>query len=173
VDTRIIALDLSSVSTGYCIGDLKKMNIVETGLIQPVSTLLSERFRETIDSIFKLFEKHKCDFVVAEELTFFKNARTVLALAGLRGALSYAVKKEYNLEVIFLTVGEIRKVLNVKKLKDEDIKEATRKVVENITHRELKKGSGKKGYDESDAIAVYLGAINLLRGDQSKVGDLK
>lgn len=149
----ILALDLSSTNTGYCVGHLFN-RVVAYGSIKPATREhVGALFQSIIDQVVEVYKQYNCSFIVVEELNYFRNANTTRLLAGLRGAVVYAIWQMYQLEIIFVSPPEIKKWVGLSGNAD---KIAVQKLVVQL-------GFKPNNFDESDAISIFLAAQKILR----------
>ncbi len=118
--TRVLALDLSSTCTGWAIGPMGE-NPEDTGSIKATKgdATDAERFLYFWEQIKDKYTRYGCQFILAEELNHFTNARTARLLAGLAGAISVLAKKELRSEVLFLNTSKCRAAIGVDLPEDE------------------------------------------------------
>lgn len=86
---NIIALDLSSHSTGYCVAN-EQGDILEYGCIQSSSSNIFKRIQIMADKICELIQKHEIGKIVAEEVIPNYNDRTYKVLTWLQGIIFYS-----------------------------------------------------------------------------------
>lgn len=86
---NILSLDLSSHSTGWCVGDGKQ--IIDYGCITSASTINVKRIVIMKDAIKEIIKKYNIEQIVIEEVrTDYKNVKTYKVLTWLQGSIVIA-----------------------------------------------------------------------------------
>ena len=142
-----IALDLSTIATGWAYGSGPKPSHFGTIIPPKECKTLAARLVHMTDSVEKMTIAVVSTEVVIEEFNFLRGMPAIRALAGLRGAVLYALTKR-DCVVKFANRPEFLKKLGMRgnAKKDEVLRWAA-------LH-----GFAVKNDNEADAIAVYLGA---------------
>lgn len=128
---KIIGLDCSTKSTGYCIFEDKKL--IEYGCITASSTDLLKRINKITNELLKIFKKYNIEKVIMEEVipTTGKNVKTWKALIYLQAILSMELYKSFpQIKIEFIYPNSWRSKIGIHtgkgitrdKLKNEDIK---------------------------------------------------
>lgn len=88
--SNILSLDLSSHSTGWCVGD-ENNNIIDYGCITSSSTINIKRIIIMRDAIQDIIKKYNVEQIIIEEVrTDFKNIQTYKVLTWLQGTIVIA-----------------------------------------------------------------------------------
>lgn len=127
---KILFLDLSTKSTGYCVGENGK--IIQYGCITAGSTDVLKRISSITDGIEKLVQEFKIEKIVAEEVrTDYKNVQTYRVLNWIQGiTLFRAFKQNPKIKYEFIQASSWRSSIGIHtgrgikrdQLKQEDIK---------------------------------------------------
>jgi Holliday junction resolvasome RuvABC endonuclease subunit len=118
---KILGLDISSVSTGYCIVDDGKLVKSTLGLIENESKdSIGIKLCHFENEVRKLVIKHKPNFVVIEDIFRGPNIKTFKTLAMFRGVCFKIVFELINIEPISIMPSEARKILGVNGITKED-----------------------------------------------------
>ena len=141
-----LAFDLSTVATGWAVGHAKRPTLVGT-ITPPKAYELADRLVYIADAFQALVHAHEPDEVVIEELRSMRGAKTVRALAGLRGCVLMEATR-FGLPVRFITQGTSYNAVGLSG---------------NSKKPQVVKALKAKGYivhndNEADAITVYVGA---------------
>jgi len=155
---KILGIDPGTINCGYSILEinsniknvksLKKIKLVEAGLIKMKSRVLQEQIMELVEGIDLILKNHKIDEVAVEDMFFAYNPKSVIKLAQFRGALSLKILQE---------LGNFSEYtpLQVKKAVTGNGK-ATKEQVAFMVKRLLSIKQDIKSLDITDAIAVAL-----------------
>lgn len=117
---KILGLDISSAAVGWCIlgHKNKQLTLLDYGYITPLSNdvCVEKRVLSAVEEIVKIYNKHKPDEVVIEEISksFTKgksNADTIMLLAGFNKIISYELYKLSHLPPHKLMPATIRKII--------------------------------------------------------------
>lgn len=96
---KILALDTSTRSTGYCV--MEYGNICSYGLIEPPKKMeLLDRIIYIENAVKELIKAKEVEFVAIEEETCFRNANATRALVGLLMHIQVELKKKDILTVM-------------------------------------------------------------------------
>ena len=127
---KILFLDLSTKSTGYCIGENGKL--IQYGCITAGSTDVLKRISSITDGLEKLVQDFKIEKIVAEEVrTDYKNIQTYRVLNWIQGiTLFRAFKQNPKIKYEFIQPSTWRSSIGIHTgrgikrdiLKQEDIK---------------------------------------------------
>ena len=151
----LLALDLSTKSTGYAIFDKDKL--IESGCITASSTDTIKRIYKMIDEIKTICSKFNIDEIIAEEVHpenqyGVGNIRTQKVLMWLQGALEFFIHDKYDnkLSIQYVYPSEWRKVCGIKTGKNQkrsDLKPADVQFVKDTFNLDVND-------DEADAICI-------------------
>lgn len=145
---KVLALDLSTRSSGYCV--IKSGSVVDFGTIKSNDKDFLVRGQYMAEFIRLLCEKYgKFDKVIVEELKVISNQKTLVMLGIVQGMVIREIKDS---EIIFVTPSSWRKKfhLNGKRA------EAKKKAIELCTI----KGYTVKNDDEAEAILIGLSSFD-------------
>jgi Holliday junction resolvasome RuvABC endonuclease subunit len=144
---RTLALDLSTTSTGWAIGNGSPE---AWGTIKPPAKAgVIERIAFVVDESLKLFRDFAIEAVAIEESNYARNMKVARALLGLRGALVLEFWRASGKEPAAFHRLSILKALG---LKAADGKEGVIRLL-------AAQGYNAETEDEADAIAVLLYAF--------------
>jgi len=119
--TKILGLDVSSVSTGYCVFNNGRILKSSLGTINPDSKkTYGERLQFFVDELTLLLQKHKPDKVAMEDIFRGPNIDTFKTLAMFRGVAFYTVFKELGINPISIMPTAARKLVNADGVTKED-----------------------------------------------------
>lgn len=154
---RILAIDPGYDKVGYSIFEYAKgtkPKLITSGLIKtsPKETI-QNRISEACSEISKLIELHKIDHCVMEQLFFFKNAKTVIAVAQAQGAIMQTCNF-HQVPQTFLTPLEIKQAVT-------GDGRADKTSVWKMLKLQLGSDLRVKDDDESDAIACGLAFCSI------------
>lgn len=172
----LLAIDGSTVATGWAIIDKDNLSLIDYGEIKAESEKAEsksdsankrrERIISMIDGIKEVIDKYNPNEAVMEEVppTFGggTNSTTVLALGTVQGAMLGLVRYNYNIPIYFTSVSTWHSDMGILKSKG-DLKEQSIKMANSRYGIELiyKSPSSKFNQDNaSDAINIgrhYLG----------------
>lgn len=127
----IIALDESTVSTGYAV--FRDNNLVEYGAITQKSKNVLERVDNIIKEINNLIDKYQPNDMVIENIQITMSAPTAKALMGLQFIIEI-LSYQRNIKCTSIRTTHWRKVLglsNSSKVKKEDKKKEAMEYVKN------------------------------------------
>lgn len=165
----ILGLDASLTSTGYCVMQEDKDELVEIGKITPHPKKLTEEQRifEIANTVDILIKKYNIKKVAIEAQFLQRNPKTAMQLSRLRGALGYVVVSN-NCSVENLPPSTVRKLImeNGSAAKEEVaqfIKEKYKNNNKVIDLGEFCDRSCKaKNSDIYDAIAIALALKHII-----------
>lgn len=110
----IISIDPGYDKTGYAVFQSdhpSKIEFVTSGLIKTSkSDELVDRLKVISTKIATIIDQHSVDTMVMEQLFFFKNAKTVIAVAQAQGSL-IALAADKELQFNFLTPLQIKQIV--------------------------------------------------------------
>lgn len=119
--TKILGLDVSSASTGFCIFNKGRLLKSSLGTINPNSKdCYGARLKFFKDELVKLIRKYKPDKVVMEDIFKGRNIKTFKTLAMFRGVCFITVFEEMGCDPICVMPTEARKLVGVKGTAKED-----------------------------------------------------
>ncbi len=149
----ILAADTSLACTGWAVGNSKTGRPLTWGSIETSPRdIQPDRYCQIIRKLEEIFVVHDCEVLVIEGLHFTRNMNTVKALSGLIGALRYHWFKTRGTDVMEFSPSEIRKAIGLKgNAKKPEVKQLMEKF-----------GLKPTNFDESDAMAVWYAALNLI-----------
>lgn len=127
----VIALDESTVSTGYAI--FKDNKLIDYGAITQKSKNVLERVNNIINEIEKLIDKYNPNDMVIENIQITMSAPTAKALMGLQFMIEM-LSYQKNIKCTSIRTTHWRKVLglsNSSKVKKEDKKREAMEYVKN------------------------------------------
>ncbi|RMD77646.1 crossover junction endodeoxyribonuclease RuvC [Candidatus Dojkabacteria bacterium] len=109
---RIFGLDIGYSSCGWaivtCSNDLTSISAEDYGTITTNKfKALNERFNEVKEDVRKIMERYRPDVVALEKIFFFKNRKTAIDVAQVRGAV-VSVLVEYGLQPYEYTPLQIK-----------------------------------------------------------------
>lgn len=145
---KVLALDLSTKSSGYCV--MNAGSVVDFGTIKSNDKDFLVRGQYMAEFIRLLCEKYgKFDKVIIEELKVISNQKTLVMLGIVQGMV---IREVRNSEVVFVTPSSWRKQfhLNGKRA------EAKKKAVDLC----VVKGYAVKNDDEAEAILIGLSSFD-------------
>lgn len=152
---KVLALDLSTRSTGYSIGDSITKELITYGCIsQPSSKNYILRIKDITKEILNLIQKYNIEKIFCEEIRFGDvNTHTFKTLAYLQAYIvceTYLINK--NIEFVFFQPSEHRALVGIKTgrgIEREILKQEAIKYVKN-----------KYGIDVNDDIADSITILN-------------
>lgn len=148
---KILALDPGVERTGFAI--FKDKRLITSGTILALKDLKFEcRLKKIFDSLNQLIKKHQPELIVLEKLFYFKNQKTVIAVANVQGII-LLIAALNNIKIDYLTPLQIKQAITGDGRAD---KKAIQKILTMENH--IKK---TKYDDEMDAIACGI-AYNLI-----------
>jgi len=110
----LLSIDPGYDKTGYAIFQSdhpSKIEFITSGLIKTNKTdLLIARLKHISSKLALIIDTHNVDTMVMEQLFFFKNAKTVIAVAQAQGSV-IALAAEKALNFRFLTPLEIKQIV--------------------------------------------------------------
>jgi Holliday junction resolvasome RuvABC endonuclease subunit len=181
---RILGIDVSSTTIGYCVLDIKDNNIefVNAGYLKPLKTgSIIERIVDTRDKIKKIIEDVKPDHIGIEDIIQFmqgkSTAKTIIMLTTFNRMIGLCAFDYLNKSPELFNVMSIRHglKLNSNLPKKEDMPELVSKHL-GITfpYEYNKKGKIKvENFDKADGMAVALYFAKLLTGQIKRKGKKK
>jgi len=148
---RILAIDPGFDRCGYAVFDkqAQEPTYITSGLIEPKKSKNHEkRFLEIYDLLTQTIDTHKPDKIIIEQLFFFKNQKTVVAVAQVQGAIMLLCAQK-GIPVEFLTPLAIKSAVTGYGLSD-------KKSVQKMLKLTLNLNGELKSDDQADAIAAGL-----------------
>ena len=145
---KILGLDISSTSTGYCVFNNGRLVKSSLDVIKPEGKTHGEKLCSFAKEVTKLLHKHKPDKVVIEDIFRGPNVNTFKVLAMFRGVCYYILFKELGIIPICIMPTSARKLVKAKGVTKEDGFEFA-----------IKKYNLKYSFDEHNDItdAIVLG----------------
>jgi len=117
---KILALDISSVSTGYCVINDGRLLKSSLGTIATESKdNISKRLHIFRNAIIDLIEKHNPDKVICEDIFRGRNILTFKVLACFRGVALEVIYEKTGTYPISVMASEARKLVGVKNTKED------------------------------------------------------
>jgi Holliday junction resolvasome RuvABC endonuclease subunit len=178
---RVLGIDCSSTTIGYCILDIDNGQVVfvKAGYIKPLKKGgIIDRIVDTRDKIQDLINTVKPDYIGIEEIVQFmkgaSTAKTIIMLTTFNRMIGLAAYDYLKKSPDFFSVMSIRHGLKENKIfpKKEDMPELVAKHL-GITfpYETNKKGKLKvENYDKADGIAVALYYAYVLTGKLKRKG---
>jgi Holliday junction resolvasome RuvABC endonuclease subunit len=119
--TKILGLDVSSSSTGYCIINNGRLLKSTLGTINPNSkSSYGERLQYFSEQLIYLIQEYNPDKVVVEDIFRGPNAKTFKTLAMFRGVCFLTVFNETGKNPISIMPTEARKLVGTQGVTKED-----------------------------------------------------
>lgn len=146
---HLLSIDPGFDKTGYAVFQSdhpSRIQFIASGLIKtdPKDSLVG-RLRQIQDTLSDIIEVRHIDTMVMEQLFFFKNAKTVIAVAQAQGSIM-ALAVTHKLSFSFLTPLEIKQIVT-------GDGRADKSSVWKMLKMQIGEGLTVKDDDESDAIA--------------------
>lgn len=117
--TKIMGLDVSSISTGYCIFNKGKLIKSSCGIIKTnPRKSYGNRLQSFEIDVKELIQKHKPDIIIVEDIYKGRNIKTFKSLAMFRGVVIKAIYDEINKDPISLSASVVRSFLKIKNKKE-------------------------------------------------------
>ena len=146
---RVLALDISSSSTGFAWLINEKIPSQKPGVIECSGLTIKERVNCLTSGLISTVVGGPLDIIVIEDTFFSKNVKTLKLLNYLAGVALCVMNEHYpDTPIVFMTVREVRKLLGTKDKKD---------TFEYIKDRyKLEDYNFKEHNDITDALALAL-----------------
>lgn len=155
--TKILGLDISSVSTGYCIFNNGRLIKSSIGTITPSAKLsYGERLKYFADELTSLLNRHKPDKIIIEDIYRGRNITTFKTLAMFRGVCFFIVYAIAKKNPICIMPTAARKLIGIGVTKEDGFKFAVEKYG-------LKKYDFELDNDKTDAIILGLAGHTMER----------
>lgn len=153
---KILSLDLSSVTTGYCVFNNGKLNKASCGTFKtnPKQTY-GQRLFQFSEEIKSLIQKHKPDQIVIEDIFRGRSVKTFKSLATFRGVAILTIFTLTGKDPLSIMAAVARKTVGAGKKKEEAFAFAKKKY-------KLTKYNFKEHNDIADAIILGLAACEEL-----------
>jgi crossover junction endodeoxyribonuclease RuvC len=151
----IVGLDpgINLVGFSFITGSKKEPKILDFGVLktEPLpKEMMHLRLLEIAEDFESLLIKYKPSKAVVEDLFFFKNQKTIIAVSQARGMLLYLLAK-HNVEVLSMTPLQLKQYLC-------GYGRATKKQVQFMVQKVYKLDSIPKPDDAADSLALaWLG----------------
>ena len=165
---KILAIDVSSACSGYCILedgylDIGSVNtIVPRGLKQKDKLTLGQKLLFFENSVKAIIKKYKPNLIVVEDIFKGPNAKTFKTLAAFRGVAFKICQQLTKKDPISLMPTEARKLINIKGKKKEDAFEFV------VKKYKLKHYVFEKDNDKTDAIVLALAAEIFMQENKNE-----
>ncbi len=160
----ILGLDPGTSLIGYGIINYSKntTNVIDYGTIVSAKNIpTKERILEVNNQLNNIIARYQPDHISIEELFFFKNAKTVIAVAEMRGAL-LAFSALKNIPIHEFTPLQIKQsVTGYGRAEKSQVQEMVRLILELDTI--------PKPDDASDALAAAICCAHTLKPTEDKV----
>ena len=147
---RILSLDLSTKSSGWCIG--QDGSLEAHGCITASSRDVIKRIIKMRDQLSKIIKNNKIDKIIMEEVRPEYNSHTNKVLMWLQAVMVVATYQiDSNIEYEFVGASEWRAALKIKQgrgVKRQTLKPQDIQYVENKYHLSVND-------DEADAICIF------------------
>lgn len=160
---KILGIDPGFDKLGYAFlsfnqGEVYKINsgIIKTSSDEDLLTRL-EFIYSKLDLLLK---EYSPEFMVMEDLFFFKNKKTIVKVAQIQGVVLFLAKKR-KIKVKILSPLQIKKAIT-------GYGRADKKSVEKMLYLSLQLEKRKREDDEIDAIACALAGFFYLKSDYMK-----
>ena len=147
----ILGIDPGTATTGWGLIEKngKDYQLVKYGcVITQSNKKLSKRLLEIFEQINSIIKKNNPSVVAVEQLFFFKNSKTAMAVSQARGVIMLAIEAQGK-EFFEYTPLQIKQVMT-------GYGRADKKQVQNLVKSELKMKELPKPDDAADALAVAL-----------------
>lgn len=148
---RILGIDPGYGRIGWAIveGNKSKQVLVAAGCLETdPQASLDSRLLEIYQFVFDLIAEHKPDRAAVEELFYFKNQKTVMAVGQARGVIVIAIKHQ-QIPCFHYTPLQIKSTIA-------GYGQADKKQVQLMVKTQLKLQAAPKPDDAADACAVAL-----------------
>lgn len=109
----VLGIDSGIERTGYAIvtNEKGKIEYIASGLIKTLSQKsIPARLLEIQEKILKVIDQYKPAVVVLEQIFFFKNQKTIVAVAQAQGVIQVLAAK-HGLPIEFLTPLQIKQII--------------------------------------------------------------
>lgn len=117
----ILAIDPSLSSTGFCVMTRQREIITLGKIVTTNKDTESKRIFTIANCLDNLIEQHKIEHVVLEGQFLHRNAKTLMQLSRLRGAIAYIIESN-EIEATHLQPSEVRlKVMGSGKADKEEV----------------------------------------------------
>lgn len=154
---RILGIDPGTSRIGYGIIDYnsKGYEAIDYGTIDtPANIENSARILTINKKIIDLIDNFKPDFVGVEELFYFKNAKTVIKVAEVRGAIILTIRQK-NINFMEFTPLQVKQAVT-------GYGRAEKLQIQEMTKIILKLDTIPKPDDAADALAIAICCANSL-----------
>lgn len=152
----ILGIDpgVATVGFGVVRSHKGKLTLIEYGCITtPPRTLLPARLFSIAEDLQKIIQKYRPDLVSVEELFFFKNKTTALAVAQSRGVILLSAQKQ-RVPLREFTPLQVKQALV-------GYGRAEKRQVQHMVKSILKMERIPRPDDAADALAIAICAANL------------
>lgn len=154
--SKILGLDLSSLSTGVAVVNNGRILKKSFELIQPNGKWsYGERLKYFESEIKRLIQKHKPDHIIIEDVFKGRNAKTFKILCMFRGVAIKAIFDETGKDPINALAAQARSILDIPNTKEDAFEIINNKYKLNLNF--------KKENDIVDAVVLALAAKQILK----------
>jgi len=153
---KILALDIASISTGYCVFNKGKLLKSSCGIIDTKKGIYGQRVQKFSVEINDLISKYNPDEIVIENIYRGRNILTFKTLAMFRGAAILTVYNATEKDPLDMMAVKAREIVGTGKSKEEAYDFAVKKY-------KLSDFSFEKDNDRTDAIILGLAAHIAVR----------
>lgn len=117
---KILALDISSTSTGHAVFNNGRLTRSSLGTVRPTQKMMGHKLIFFAKEIKALIDKHQPDVVVIEDIFRGPNIKTFKTLAMFRGVAFYIINGALGQDPVSIMPTEARRVAGVGGNKKED-----------------------------------------------------
>lgn len=162
---RVLGIDVGFAITGWSIVEKNgsKLEIISYGIIETkdIKEPMESRIYQIFLGVKNIIEKFNPEDIAIESIFFFKNQKTVINVAQVRGAI-VALSKMYNLNIFNYTPLQVKIAVTGYGRADKKQVQRSLKIILGIQH-DLTQD------DSADAIAISICHINSKKVSYNKV----
>lgn len=154
---RVIGIDPGTAIVGYGIVDCEKnkYNVVNYGVITtPKDLAMEDRLYMIYESLGKILDEYKPEYIAIEDLFYFKNNKTVISVAQARGIVLLTAKQR-DISISSYTPLQV-------KIGITGYGKADKKQVQQMVQKFLNLSEIPKPDDAADGLAIAITHINSL-----------
>lgn len=153
----VLALDVSSFSTGWAFLKVQTQKLLDYGLIQPKSKFVGRRLQSFKNNLEELIYSKEPTYIVCESLNYARNIKTVITLGAFLGVVRLLVYLYNKSDVFIVTATQAKNCL----LGEGKGRAEKEEVLKHVNKRfSLKLSATKKeNFDISDSVAVGVAFI--------------
>lgn len=149
----VLSIDSGVERTGYSLfqrrDSSKEIKYITSGLITTSKkNVFEKRLLKICDFIEELIKTHKPDTLVLEQLFFFKNEKTVIAVSQMQGAVTLTAAKKH-IPIVYLTPLQVKQTIT-------GYGHADKKAIQKMIPLLIKLPKTITQDDEADAVAIGL-----------------